>query len=73
MALGVGGVRVGMWTDAEHHTGCTVILPPAGTVGGIAARAVADAVREGVRHAQAMPGFPADPRARTLPGPGEGR
>jgi len=39
----------------------------------LAARAVADAVREGVRHAQAMPGFPADPRARTLPGPGEGR
>ena len=26
MALGVEGVRVGMWTDSEHHTGCTVIL-----------------------------------------------
>ena len=46
MALGVGGVRVGMWTDAEHHTGCTVILPPAGTVGGIAVRGGAPGTRE---------------------------
>ena len=30
----------------------------------LAARAVADAVREGVRQARGMPGFPADPRAR---------
>ena len=30
----------------------------------LAARAVADAVREGVRHAQGMPGCPADPRVR---------
>ena len=46
MALGVGGVRVGMWTDAEHHTGCTVVLPPAGTVGGIAVRGGAPGTRE---------------------------
>ena len=46
MALGVGGVRVGMWTDPEHHTGCTVILPPAGTVGGIAVRGGAPGTRE---------------------------
>ena len=46
MALGVGGVRVGVWTDPEHHTGCTVILPPAGTVGGIAVRGGAPGTRE---------------------------
>ena len=46
MALGVEGVRVGMWTDAEHHTGCTVILPPAGAVGGIAVRGGAPGTRE---------------------------
>ena len=46
MALGVERVRVGMWTDPEHHTGCTVILPPAGTVGGIAVRGGAPGTRE---------------------------
>ena len=46
MALGVEGVRVGMWTDPEHHTGCTVILPPAGTAGGIAVRGGAPGTRE---------------------------
>lgn len=29
----VEGVRVGHWTDPRGPTGCTVILPPAGTVG----------------------------------------
>ena len=46
MALGIDGVRVGMWTDSEHHTGCTVILPPAGAVGGIAVRGGAPGTRE---------------------------
>ena len=46
MALGVEGVRVGMWTDREHHTGCTVVLPPAGAVGGIAVRGGAPGTRE---------------------------
>ena len=46
MALGAEGVRVGMWADPEHHTGCTVILPPAGTVGGIAVRGGAPGTRE---------------------------
>lgn len=46
MALGVERVRVGMWTDPEHHTGCTVVLPPAGTVGGIAVRGGAPGTRE---------------------------
>ena len=35
-----------MWTDSEQHTGCTVILPPAGTVGGIAVRGGAPGTRE---------------------------
>ena len=46
MALGVEGVRVGVWTDPEHHTGCTVVLPPAGAVGGIAVRGGAPGTRE---------------------------
>ena len=46
MALGVEGVRMGMWTDPGHHTGCTVVLPPAGTVGGIAVRGGAPGTRE---------------------------
>ena len=46
MALGVEGVRIGMWTDPQHHTGCTVILPPAGTAGGIAVRGGAPGTRE---------------------------
>ena len=46
MALGVRGVRVGMWTDSEHHTGCTVILPPAGAVGGMVVRGGAPGTRE---------------------------
>ena len=46
MALGVKGVRVGLWTDTEHHTGCTVILPPAGAVGGVAVRGGAPGTRE---------------------------
>ena len=46
MALGVEGVRVGMWTDPEHYTGCSVILPPAGAVGGIAVRGGAPGTRE---------------------------
>ena len=55
MALGVDGVRVGMWTDAEHHTGCTVILPPAGTVGGIAVRGGAPGTREAAILGSATP------------------
>ena len=46
MALGVESVRVGMWTDQEHYTGCTAILPPAGAVGGIAVRGGAPGTRE---------------------------
>jgi L-aminopeptidase/D-esterase-like protein len=46
MALGVEGVRVGCWTDPEHHTGTTVVLPPAGTLGAAAVRGGAPGTRE---------------------------
>ena len=46
MALGVEGVRVGVWTDDVHATGVTVVLPPPGTVGGAAVRGGAPGSRE---------------------------
>ncbi len=46
MALGIDGVRVGVVTDEESHTGCTVILPPPGSVGGMAIRGGAPGTRE---------------------------
>jgi L-aminopeptidase/D-esterase-like protein len=42
----VPGIRVGHATDAENATGCTVILPPAGTVGSGAVNGGAPATRE---------------------------
>lgn len=46
VALGVDGVRVGVWTREDGPTGCTVVLPPAGTVGGMAVRGAAPGTRE---------------------------
>jgi L-aminopeptidase/D-esterase-like protein len=46
MALGVPGVAVGCWTHPEHPTGCTVVLPPEGTVGGASVRGGAPGTRE---------------------------
>ena len=46
MALGVEGVRVGHWTAPEGHTGCTVVLPPQGSLGAIAIRGGAPGTRE---------------------------
>lgn len=46
MVSSVAGVRVGHWTDAVAGTGCTVILPPEGTVGGIEVRGGGPATRE---------------------------
>ncbi|MDY7106329.1 MAG: P1 family peptidase [Actinomycetota bacterium] len=46
MALGVTGVLVGCWTDEEAGTGCTVVVPPAGTIGGAAVRGGAPGSRE---------------------------
>ncbi|HUF31720.1 MAG TPA: P1 family peptidase [Acidimicrobiales bacterium] len=44
--LGVPGVAVGHWTDAEARTGCTVVLLPEGTVGSAEVRGGAPASRE---------------------------
>lgn len=40
------GFRVGHWTHPDGTTGCTVILPPAGTVGAVDVRGGAPASRE---------------------------
>jgi len=42
----VPGLRVGHYTDTEHATGCTVVLCPAGTVGGVDVRGGAPGTRE---------------------------
>lgn len=40
------GYRVGHWTDAARRTGCTVILPPAGTVAAVDVRGGGPGTRE---------------------------
>jgi L-aminopeptidase/D-esterase-like protein len=42
----VSGIRVGHWTDLEAITGCTVILCPPDTVGGVDQRGGAPGTRE---------------------------
>ncbi len=42
----VPGIRVGQWTDRRAATGCTVILCPPGTVGGVDVRGAAPGTRE---------------------------
>ena len=46
MALGLDDVLVGTWTDEGGHTGCTVVLPPEGSLGGVAVRGGAPGTRE---------------------------
>lgn len=46
MACGVGGVKVGHWTDEAAQTGCTVIELPEGTVASGEVRGGAPASRE---------------------------
>jgi L-aminopeptidase/D-esterase-like protein len=46
VALGVEGVRVGTWTAPSGSSGCTVVLPPAGSLGAIAVRGSAPGTRE---------------------------
>lgn len=46
MALGVGQVRVGIWTSEQQVSGVTVILPPTGTIGAVAVRGSAPGTRE---------------------------
>ncbi|HJW14516.1 MAG TPA: P1 family peptidase [Thermoanaerobaculia bacterium] len=40
------GYRIGHWTDAPRRTGCTVILPPAGTIAAVDVRGGAPGTRE---------------------------
>ena len=42
----VRGIRVGHWTNRRAATGCTVILCPPGTVGGVDVRGAAPGTRE---------------------------
>lgn len=42
----IAGVRVGHWTDRRAATGCTAILCPKGTVGGVDVRGAAPGTRE---------------------------
>lgn len=46
MAIGVDNVEVGTWTSPAGPCGCTVILPPAGTVGAMAVRGSSPGTRE---------------------------
>ena len=46
MPVPIAGVRVGHWTDARALTGCTVILPPPGTLGAGEVRGGAPGTRE---------------------------
>jgi L-aminopeptidase/D-esterase-like protein len=46
MALGLDDLRVGVWTHPEVPTGCTVLLPPEGTLGAIAVRGSSPGTRE---------------------------
>jgi L-aminopeptidase/D-esterase-like protein len=48
MITDVEGMRVGHWTDPEGMTGCTVVLPPEGTVGSCEWRGGAPGDREWV-------------------------
>ena len=42
----VPGVRVGHWTDADAGTGCTVIIPPPGSIGAVDVRGGGASTRE---------------------------
>lgn len=46
MGIGIPGVQVGHWTDAEGQTGCTVLVLPEGTVASCEVRGGAPASRE---------------------------
>jgi len=46
VALGIEGLRVGHFTDRAAHTGCTVILPPAGNVASVFVAGGAPATHE---------------------------
>lgn len=47
-ALGIAGLRIGTWTAPEGTSGCTVLLPPDGTLGAVAVRGASPGTREAV-------------------------
>ena len=44
--VSISGVRVGHFTDATAGTGCTVVIPPTGSVGGVDVRGGGPSTRE---------------------------
>ena len=46
MPAPIEGLRVGHWSDADALTGCTVVLPPPGTIGSVLVAGGAPATRE---------------------------
>lgn len=46
MALGIDSVRIGSWQNPRIHTGCTVVIPPDGSLGAIAVRGGSPGTRE---------------------------
>ncbi|HEX9889298.1 MAG TPA: P1 family peptidase [Nitriliruptorales bacterium] len=48
MALGLDDLRVGLWTHPDVPTGCTVILPPDGSLGAIAVGGSSPGTREAI-------------------------
>jgi L-aminopeptidase/D-esterase-like protein len=46
VALGLADVRVGVWTAPTGRSGCTVVLPPEGTLGAVAVRGASPGTRE---------------------------
>ena len=42
----VNGIKVGHWTDEIASTGCTVVICPSGTIGGVDVRGAAPGTRE---------------------------
>lgn len=46
MVSQIAGVAVGHWTDAAAGTGCTVVIPPPGTVAGLEVRGGGPATRD---------------------------
>ncbi len=46
MALGIADLAIGTWTAPDAVSGCTVVLPPEGTVGAVAVRGSAPGTRE---------------------------
>lgn len=46
MTNSLAGLKIGHASNREHHTGCTVLLCPEGTIGGVDVRGTAPASRE---------------------------